>query len=321
MKSAILIHKVPDYRPEAILGFVEKSFALAAEGGQGFGPGQRVLLKPNLLRAFAPERAVTTHPAVLEAVCRALADCSVREIVISDSPAFGSLEAVARKAGYGPLLKRYGARFAPLSNPVPLVSEERVPHLKISADIDNYDRIINLPKVKSHVQMTLTLGIKNLFGLVIGKRKPVLHCLVDNDKVRFGRMLVDIARRVSPSLTLVDGIVAMEGNGPAGGTPYPLGLLAAGQDLTALDRVLTEIVGAPLEKVYALEAARQKNYGNYSLENIELFGETHLDALRVDDFHLSTTPMEISFNPLRVARSFLRHLFEVGVREKWAHRD
>jgi len=151
---------------------------------------------------------------------------------------------------------------------------------------------------------------------VIGKRKPVLHCLVENDKLRFGRMVVDIARRGSPCLTLADGIVAMEGNGPAGGTPYPLGILAAGCDMTALDRVLAEIVGAPLEQVYALEAARQKGYGNYSLEDIELMGEARLDALRVTDFRLATAPMDISFNPLRVVRSFARHLFEVGVREK-----
>ncbi|UCD11453.1 MAG: DUF362 domain-containing protein [Nitrospinaceae bacterium] len=321
MKSAILVKKFHAYDLDAIQGFVEESFSLFSESGPMFGPGQRVLLKPNLLRAFAPERAVTTHPAVLEAVCRALRDCRVGEIVLSDSPAFGSLEAVAHKAGYGPVLKRHAVRLAPLHNPVPMDSEEGVTHLKISGDIDNYDRIINLPKVKSHVQMTLTLAIKNLFGLVIGKRKPVLHCLVDNDKVRFGRMLVDIARRVSPCLTLIDGIVAMEGNGPASGTPYPLGLLAAGRDMTALDRVLVEILGAPLEQVYTLEAARQKGYGNHALEAIELFGETGLDALRVADFHLSSAPMDISFNPLRVARSFVRHLFEVGVREKWAHRD
>jgi len=317
MKSTIRVQQIPEYRPEAIQAFVEESFRQFGGAEPLFKAGDRVLLKPNLLRAFAPERAVTTHPAVLEAVMKALRDCSVGEIAISDSPAFGSLEAVALKAGYGPLVKRYGARILPLLNPVPLATDEGVPHLKISADIDRYDRIINLPKVKSHVQMTLTLGIKNLFGLVIGKRKPVLHCLVKNDKVRFGRMLVDIARRVSPCLTLADGIVAMQGNGPAGGTPYRLGVLAAGEDMTALDRVMAEIVGAPLDKVYTLEAARQKGYGHYDLKDIELISETPLELMRVADFRLADQPMDISFNPLRVARSFLRQLFEVGIREKW----
>jgi uncharacterized protein (DUF362 family) len=301
MKSTIRVQQIPEYRPEAVQAFVEDSF-------RQFG-GAKPLFK------------VTTHPALLGAVCKALRDCSVGEIAISDSPAFGSLEAVALKAGYGPLAKRYGARILPLANPAPLATDEGVLHLKISADIDRYDRIINLPKVKSHVQMTLTLGIKNLFGLVIGKRKPVLHCLVKNDKVRFGRMLVDIARRVAPCLTLADGIVAMQGNGPAGGTPYRLGVLAAGEDLTALDRVLAEIVGAPLDKVYTLKAARQKGYGKYDLKDIELHSNTPLDLMRVADFRLADQPMDISFNPLRVARSYLRQLFEVGIREKWARRN
>ena len=105
--------------------------------------------------------------------------------------------------------KKYGAEILPLPDPIPFENEEGVPHLKIAGCLEQYDRIINLPKVKSHCQMTMTLGIKNLFGLVIGKRKPVLHCLVKNDKIKFGKMLIDIARHVNPCLTIVDGIQAM----------------------------------------------------------------------------------------------------------------
>ena len=316
MKSTILIKKISDYKLAEIERFFQESVDLLSGSQPMFASGQRVLLKPNLLRAFKPSRSVTTHPMVLEAVCRVLKDHSVSEIVISDSPAFGSLEAVARKAGYQPLVGRYGVRIVPLANPVPLTSEENIPHLKISGDLQNFDRIVNLPKFKSHCQMTLTLGIKNLFGLVIGKRKPVLHCLVNNDKVKFGKMLVDIARHVAPCLTIVDGISAMQGNGPAGGTPYPLGILGAGKDLTALDRVLTEIVRVPANRVYALEAARLKGFGNYSLEQIELHGEKDLDAISVNDFKLAELPLDISFNPLRVINSVVRQLYEIGIKEK-----
>ena len=253
---------------------------------------------------------------LLEAVCRVLKDRSINHIAISDSPALGSLPAVARKAGYGPLAKKYGVHIVPLSDPVALLTEESIPHLKIAGNLQNYDHIINLPKFKSHCQMTLTLSIKNLFGLVIGKRKPVLHCLVNNDKVKFGKMLVDIAKHVNPSLTIVDGIQAMQGQGPANGTPYPLGVLAAGQDLTALDRVLTEIVGVPPEKVYALEAARLKEFGTYDLDAIEILGENNLDALKVSDFQLAEIPLDISFNPFRVLKSFLKQVYEVKIKEK-----
>ncbi len=318
MKSKILLRKIPRYSLESVEAFVQDSVALFGGGTPMFQSGHKVLLKPNLLRAFEPERCVTTHPVVVEAVCRVLKDFSVGRIVLSDSPAFGSLESVARKAGYGPLVKKYGLQIVPLADPQPLASEENIPHLKIAGNVRDFDRIVNLPKFKSHCQMTLTLGIKNLFGLVNGKRKPVLHCLVDNDKVKFGRMLVDIAKFVNPCLTIVDGIQAMHGNGPVNGTPYPLGIIAAGQDLTALDRTLTEIVRVPTDKVYALEAARQKSYGNFRLQDIQLVGEEDLESLAVSDFQLSASPLDISFNPLRVLKSVVKQIYEIGIKEKLA---
>jgi len=316
MKPKILLRKIESYDLEEVERFVRDSLALCASHNSSFHAGQKVLLKPNLLRAFKPDRCVTTHPAILEAVCRVLKDHSINHIDISDSPALGSLAAVAHKAGYGPLVKKYGVKLVPLSNPVSFATVENIPHLKIAGNLIDYDHIINLPKFKSHCQMTLTLAIKNLFGLVIGKRKPVLHCLVNNDKVKFGKMLVDIAKHVNPSLTIVDGIQAMQGQGPANGTPYPLGILASGQDLTALDRVLTEIVRVPPEKVYALEAARQKGFGTYQLNAIELLGETDLESLKVSDFQLAELPIDISFNPFRIVKSFLKQFYEIGIKEK-----
>ncbi len=318
MNSKVRLGKVKNYDLNEVENFVRQSFELFSAEKPLFGPGQRVLLKPNLLKAAAPEQCVSTHPVVVEAVCRALCDLGVARIDIGDSPALGSLSAVARKAGYGPILDKYGVRLTPFSNPVPLDIEENIAHIKIAGNLADYDQIVNLPKFKSHRQMTLTLSIKNLFGCVIGKRKPVLHCLVNNDKIKFGKMLVEIARHIDPCLTIVDGVRAMEGNGPMGGTPYPLGLLAAGHDMTALDRILAEIVRVPPEKVFALEAARLKNFGVWNLERIQLFGETDLSALKVDDFHLAQSELDITFNPLRIVKSFLKQWFEVGVKEKLA---
>ena len=318
MNPKILLRKVDDYHPGHIDGFVRESVSLFSSQSQLFGRGDRVLLKPNLLRGFAPERCVTTHPAVIDAVCRVLKDLGIGRIDLSDSPAIGSLLAVAKKAGYYDLTKRYDVRIVPLTNPVPLITEENIAHLKITGNIGEYNSIINLPKFKSHCQMTLTLSIKNLFGLVIGKRKPVLHCLVKNDKITFGKMLIDIAKQVAPSLTIVDGITAMQGNGPIKGTPYPLGLLAAGQDMTALDRVLAEIVKVPFDKVWTLEAARIKHYGQWDLQRIECVGETNLDSLKVSSFKLAKYPVDITFNPFRLVKSFLKQFYEVEIKEKQA---
>jgi uncharacterized protein (DUF362 family) len=318
MKSKIILRKIDQYRLEEVEAFVRDSVSLFSPSEPLFKTGQRVLLKPNLLRGFPPEHCVTTHPVIVEAVCRVLKDHSVGEMVLSDSPAFGSLEVVARKAGYGPLVKKYGLKILPLGEPVPLATEENVPHLKIAGNLGEYDRIVNLPKFKSHCQMTLTLGIKNLFGLVNGKRKPILHCLVDNDKVKFGRVLVDIARFVNPCLTIADGIQAMQGNGPLNGTPFPLGVVAAGQDMTALDRVLAEIVQVPPARIHALQAARQKGFGNYNLEDIELTGEEDLSRITVSDFQLASRPLDISFNPLRIIKSVAKQFYETKIKERLA---
>ena len=315
MKSKVHLQKIENYSLDKIESFVRDALSVIDEKGALFSSGQKVLLKPNLLRGFSPENCVTTHPIVVESVCRLLKDYSVGQITISDSPALGSLEAVASKAGYDPLKKKYGVKIVPLTDPIPFESEEGIPHLKIAGCLQEFDRIINLPKVKSHCQMTMTLATKNLFGLVIGKRKPILHCLVKNDKVKFGKMLIDIARHVNPCLTLADGIEAMQGQGPIHGTPYPLGVLLASTDMTALDRVAAEIIKFPINKVYALEAARLKGYGNYDLDKIEISGVTDLAKLAVSDFEPARA-MDISFNPYRIMKSFLKQFYEIGIKEK-----
>ncbi|MEK9629201.1 MAG: DUF362 domain-containing protein [Nitrospinota bacterium] len=313
MKSKVHIKKIENYELEQVEDFVRDSVTDLSENQPLFSSGQKVLLKPNLLRGFSPDHCVTTHPVVVEAMCRVLKDFSVGQITISDSPALGSLEAVARKAGYDPLKKKYGVEIVPLTDPVPFENEEGVPHLKIAGCLKEFDRIVNLPKVKSHCQMKMTLAIKNLFGLVIGKRKPVLHCLVKNDKIKFGKMLIDIARHVNPCFNLADGIEAMQGQGPINGSPYPLGVLLASTDMTALDRIAAEIL--MFTRVYALEAARLKEYGNYELENIEVSGVDDLSDLMVSDFQPARA-MDISFNPYRVVKSFLKQFYEIAIKEK-----
>ena len=313
MKSKVHIKKVESYSIDKIELFIHEALSIIDKKGSLFSTGQKVLLKPNLLRGFSPEHCVTTHPKVIEAMCRVLKDYSIGQITISDSPALGSLQAVASKAGYDYLKSKYDVKIIPLTNPVPFENEEGIPYLKIAGCLREFDHIINMPKVKSHCQMGMTLAIKNLFGLIIGKRKPVLHCLVKNDKIKFGKMLIDIARHVNPCLTIADGIEAMQGQGPIHGSPYPLGVLAASNDMTALDRIAAEILMFP--KVYALEAARIKRFGNYDLEKIEVSGITDLSRLTVTDFE-SAHPRDISFNPYRVMKSFLKHIYEIGIKEK-----
>jgi uncharacterized protein (DUF362 family) len=316
MKSKTLLRKVATYDLSEVENFVRDAFSLC--DNSLFKKQQRILLKPNLLRAFPPNHCVTTHPVVLEATCRVLRDIGVGKIDIGDSPAMGSLEHVAHTAGYDHLKSKYDVDIVSFSDPVDIEIEENVPYLKIAGSLKNYDHIINLPKVKSHQQMTVTLAIKNLFGCVIGKRKPVLHCLVKNDKVKFGRMLIDIAKQINPVLTIVDGIHGMQGNGPISGTPYKLGLMSASQDMIALEHVISKILQVHSSRAFVLEAAKQRNYGANDLNEIELVGETDLQSLVAHDYQLANFDMDISFNPLRVVKSILKNIYQTKVSEKFS---
>ena len=146
MKAKILVRKIKIYDLKEVEAFVREAVTLF--GSSLFQKGQSVLLKPNLLRAASPERCVTTHPVVLEAVCRVFRDMGVGRIDIGDSPAMGSLEYTAIKAGYGKLQSRYDVGIVPFTDPVDIHIEENVAFLKIAGSLKNYDHIVNLPKIK-----------------------------------------------------------------------------------------------------------------------------------------------------------------------------
>jgi hypothetical protein len=98
------------------------------------------------------------------------------------------------------------------------------------------------------------------------------------------------------------------------GTPYPLGVMGASKDMTALDRIFAELVSIPLDKVYALQAARLKQFGQFHVEDMEIFGVSDYQTLVVDNFK-QAYPIDISFNPLKLVKSFLKQFYEVGIKE------
>ena len=127
-------------------------------------------------------------------------------------------------------------------------------------------------------------------------------------------MLIEIARHVNPCLTIVDGIQAMQGQGPINGTPYPLGIMGASKDLTALDRVFADLLNIPLDKVYTLQAARLKKFGQFQLEEMDISGISDYQSLVVKDFK-QAYPIDISFNPFKLFKSFIKQFYEIGIRE------
>jgi uncharacterized protein (DUF362 family) len=278
-------------------------------------PGDRVLLKPNLLTGARPTKECVTRPEVVYCVAQ-LVKAAGGLPFLGDGPAFGSAQGVAQANGYLPLLEELqipivefkGVRYETIS--------KEFDHLLLSKEVMEADVVINLPKVKSHVQLTLTLGVKNLFGCVPGKMKAWWHMEAGKDADRFGQMLVETARTISPNLTILDGIIGHEGNGPSNGEPRALGILGASANVFALDRAVVDILQVAPERVLTIAAARKLGLCP-ELEDIE-FPLATPKELRFENWKLPEKMMAIDFGAPRVLRSTFKHLYIRFIKEPMA---
>jgi len=233
---------------------------LEALGGMGrlVRRGSTVLLKPNLLSARAPDEAVTTHPAIVAAVARAALGAGGR-VALGDSPGVGRFDAVVQKAGLAAVARELEIALEPFDEPVEV---ERPPgakfrKLRLARPVLDADTLINLPKVKTHQQMFLTLAVKNLFGCVVGREKIAWHLNAGRDATLFARALVEVALAARPAVSIADGVLGMEGAGPAHGSRRGFGFLAASADPFALDTVVTSLLGFQPKDLPVLAAARE----------------------------------------------------------------
>ncbi|MCL6614646.1 MAG: DUF362 domain-containing protein, partial [Firmicutes bacterium] len=253
-KFEIAVRTCPSYDPAAV---EEAVAALVSDlgGVESFvTPGRTVLLKPNLLAGEPPERAVTTHPEVVRAAAKLLAPPGGR-ILVGDSPGVGSCRKAAERAGVAAAARATGAElveFAEVSRIGP-ADGRRFP---VAAEVAAADLLVNLPKLKTHRMMVLSGAVKNLFGCLVGLRKAGYHLECQGTEP-FARLLLELAAAVAPRLTIVDGVVGMDGSGPRHGRPRPVGILVAGRDALAVDFVLADLVGFPVEDVPHLRLARE----------------------------------------------------------------
>ena len=250
-------------------------------------PGQKVLIKPNLLAGKAPDRAVTTHPEIVRQVIL-LVQGAGGTVSVGDSPGLGKPANVARKCGVLDVIEETGARFAPFEESVPISLKTGTFHnLEVAREALDADVIINLPKLKTHQMMGYTGAVKNLFGLVVGMRKARLHLQAGTDKAFFALMLLELAERFKPALSIMDAVVGMEGNGPGNGTPVQIGALLASPHPIALDTVATTMVNLPEQRVWTQLVARQTGRQGVSLHELEFHG-VPLATLKTSSFRLAT---------------------------------
>lgn len=216
---------------------------LAALDPQLIRSGSTVLIKPNFLAPAPPDRALTTHPQVIRAVVEYVLERGGRPQV-SDSPAMGTFDRIMREGGCADALAGLPVACRPFKESVLVDVGPPFHQIEIAADAMSADVVINLPKLKTHTQMLLTLGVKNSFGCVVGLRKPEWHLRAGTDKEKFAEVLVRVHAAVRPQITLLDGILAMEGQGPGrGGVPRRIGVLLASGDAFALDVAVCRMLG------------------------------------------------------------------------------
>ncbi|GAB4536105.1 MAG: DUF362 domain-containing protein [Pleurocapsa sp.] len=268
--------------------------------------GDKVLLKPNLLTASRPTKECITRPEIVYCVAQLVQEAGGKPF-LGDSPAFGSALGVAKANGYLPLCEELNLPIIEFKGKRYQTESDNFNHLRLSKEAMDADVVINLPKVKSHMQLTMTLGVKNLFGCVPGKMKAWWHMEAGKDADRFGEMLVETARAIAPNLTIIDGIVGHEGNGPSGGEPRELGILGASTEVFALDRAFIEILNVDPMLVPTL-AAQFKLGLCQDLNEIE-FPYCTPAELQVSDWKLPEALTPIDFGLPRVLRSTFKHFY------------
>lgn len=295
-KERVALVRCPNYAAQDVEAALEQ--ALNALGGMAafVRPGQRVLIKVNLLTRRPPEAAVTTHPALVRAVVREVQKAGGYP-VIYDSPGGPftrkSLEAVYEATGMAKVAAETGAELnwdvstVEVPNPPGMLFQG----LTLSRPVVEADVVINLPKLKTHGLTRYTGAVKNLFGCIPGLTKAEYHLRLPELPL-FSRFLVELAQLVRPALTVMDAVVGMEGEGPSAGRPRQLGLILAAPSPFALDRVALALIGLKADEVETAKIAAEHGLVP-PLEEIAVLGED-LMAVVVRGFAVPP-PGETSF--------------------------
>lgn len=286
-KVALL--RCEDYELKAVEKKLREGFELL--GGDSYirkliPNGSKLLLKPNMLIVDKPDSIIVTNRVIFEAVIRIVKDYT-SDIVFGDSPGFGDSTKAAEKSGLMEVAERYNVKFDDFTDAVHVKLDNSIlcKSWNVARAPYEADVVITLPKMKTHAMAYFTGAIKNQFGCIPGAQKAMWHTRMP-DANNFCKMLLDLNQLVNTNFAILDGIIAMEGNGPKNGTPKRLNTLLMGDSLTAVDAVAVNLIGYdnPLQ-IPALKEAYDSKWGTVMLDEIEVLGEK-LEDMKCGDFKL-----------------------------------
>lgn len=262
----------------------------------------RVLIKPNLLLPAPPEIGITTHPLVIKAAAEYVISKGAF-LVVSDSPATRTFRKIIIHGGYKDAFADLKVDFKEFNASVKKDIGEPFGTIDIAKEVLEADVVINLAKLKTHSQMLLTLGVKNMFGCVVGFKKPNWHYKVGTDKEMFAQLLVRIYSAVAPSITIVDGIIALEGQGPGKrGTPRALDILVGSKNAVSADRAICSMLGVEHSSLPTFRAAKKLGFAD---DRIYIKGDFNM----INDFVLPHMG-DFVFGPKYLHKTIRKHVLQ-----------
>lgn len=304
--ATVALTRCDDYDPGRVAQALRRQLDLLGGLAQFIKRGDTVLIKPNFIAPRSHHvSAAQTHPAVILELAKLLKDFGAKPFV-ADSPAWANTAACARALELTEPLRKLGVPIRELDEPRKCRLGPDKPRVGLSSAALDADAIINLPKFKAHQQLVATFAVKNMFGCVSGKHKALWHFRKGGDPQEFCELLIDLYRYLHPVLTIIDGIIVMEGQGPIRGKSKPLGWLIGGTDPIACELVCCRLIDIRPEQVPIIQTARRIGFGCGDPEQIEVLGDG-LPAAPCPDFKMpQLAPVKFSFT--HVCRSITRQV-------------
>jgi len=303
--SGVFLGKCKNYNSKKLYNVIKQGFN--SLGGIDFVRGKKILLNPNLLAPVSPEKGVTTHPEVIRAVGR-LIQQNGGEVFIGDSPGMGTLKTLYKITGIKKIADEEDFEIPDFKNSMMIKNPDGVlvKKFEIAKAYEQVDYIFSLAKLKTHGMTYYTGAAKNLFGMIPGLLKPPFHYKFSK-KQNFADMLIDLNFLLKPKLSIIDGIMAMEGDGPRNGNLRNLKAIIISKDSIAADTVACKLVNINPKKIVTNIAGAKRGLGTMDLNNINIYGRKIKD-LEIKNF--KHPPREVNLDNLIPVPGFLKKIIE-----------
>lgn len=311
MSYAISLEKCSSYAQNEVDKSVNKLIDNLGGISKFIKKGQKVLLKPNVVKGITPEACATTHPAVVEAVIKILKEQNC-EVLVGENPFADDTIQAMEICGIYDVCKKHNVEIAVFDKKVNLKNNNGlvVKEFPLTHYFEEVDAIINIPKLKTHSQLYFTGAVKNLYSMMPGPRRGFYHLKYSNMEY-FANMLLDLYSllRKKVVLNIVDGIHGMEGNGPCGGNAKFAGILGASGDAVALDFVMCGLIGLDVENLPTIHYAIKRRDFAFNPKNIKIVGEK-INSIKIEPF------VEAEHNTLNMMPKFVNNFKDYILKHK-----